>query len=325
MRTEKVHRRNRMQIGNFVVFPTLTVRDVWSGNSNRDLAEILRSFNLVDLLITLARINLCLQFSEDILESDGTLKCKFCSSYLRRKIKQRGLDKYIVFNRWSTLRLLSESVNVADQDQTSEPSPVDDLGNDLGQCYLIANGLSEVESVENGSEISDEQRGKTLVESIPAFEYGIYSAPGNLIQKSLIRSKNFFAHLQQPSANFDANETFKIATELTLQDYQHLIFGVYDEYRDILPQEVSKGTAPFFNTKPSPTLTPLYEKLLRHTCISLEELVQKSKETPSLPDEFSLWRKYPLVKLAKIRLFVSILVFSWINWKQECFGLFEIN
>ena len=78
-------RRNWKQIGNFVSLPTLTARDVWPQGSNVDLKEILPKFNLADLLITLARINLYIQRTDDILECDRLLKRKFCPHYLRRK------------------------------------------------------------------------------------------------------------------------------------------------------------------------------------------------------------------------------------------------
>lgn len=300
IRTESMKQRNRLQVGNLVTLPTLRAHDVWSGTSNRDLTEILRSFKLSDLVITLARINLYLQRSEHISECDRLLKSKFCSLYLRRKIKQRRFDEHNIFNRWSTLRLLSKSVKVADSCFTSVPSEVIDVGTDLGRCYLIANGLSDVESIEYGSESTDEQRAETLVELMPAFEYAIYSSPWNLVQKSLVRSEQFIARLQQPSSNFDANETFARATTgLNLQDYQHLILDILLEPLNYSPKEISEGTVGFIRTKPSPDLTLLYDKLLQHICISIDELVNKVKNTPSLPNEFSLWRKYPLVKISE--------------------------
>ena len=291
--------RNRLQVGNVVTFPTLRACDVWSGNSNLNLTEILSSFNFADLVITLARINLYLQRSEDIFECNRLLKTKFCSPYLRRKIKQRGFEEHNIFNRWSTLRILSESVNVADPDKTVGPSSVVDVGTDLGQCYLIANGLSEVETIDHGSEITDEQRGETLVGMMPAFEYAIYSSPWNLVQKSLVRSEQFIARLQQPSSNFDANDAFARATGLSFQDYQHLILGILLVPSNYSPKEISEGTVGFIGTKPSPDLTPLYDKLFQHICISIDELANKAKNTPSLPNEFSLWRKYPLIKISE--------------------------
>lgn len=294
--------RNRLHVGNLVTLPTLRACDVWSGNSNLDLTEILRSFNFADLLITLARINLYLQRSKDIFECNRVLKTAYCCHYLRRKIKQRGFEAHNIFNRWSTLRILSESVNVSDPEKTVEPSPVVDVGTDLGQCYLIANGLSEVETIDHGSEITDEQRGETLVGMMPAFEYANYSSPWNLVQKSLVRSEQFIARLQQPSSNFDANDAFARATGLSFQDYQHLILGILRVPLNYSPSEISEGTVGFIGTKPSADLTPLYGKLLQHICISIDELVNKAKNTQSLPNEFSLWRKYPLVKISEDKI-----------------------
>ena len=40
-----------------------------------------------------------------------------------------------------------------------------------------------------------------------------------------------------------------------------------------------------------------------HVCVSIDELAHKAKKIPSLPNEFRLWRKYPLVKLSENKIF----------------------
>ena len=290
--------RNWMQIGNLVTLPTLTARDVWPQGPNQDLAEILRSFNWADLVITLARINLYLQRSDDISACNRLLKSKFCSRYLRQKIERHRFDEHIIFNRWSTLRLLSESVNIADPGSTPAPSTVVDVSTELGKCYLIANGLSNAEPIEFGSELTDEQRKDLLVELMPSLEYAMYSSPWHLIKKSLVRTDKLIARLQHPSEKFDADQTFCEASGLMLHEYQHLIYGILCVPLTSDPKKISGGTEGFIGTKPSAELTPMYEKLLQQAAISIADLAIAARRTPSKPNAYLLWRKYPLLKIS---------------------------
>ena len=88
----------------------ITAADVDFPTSEDHLAKILRSFNLEAIVICLARINLLLQRSDDYLKCERILRKNFCSQYLREQIQRRNLTTHIMFNRLSTLRLLSMSV-----------------------------------------------------------------------------------------------------------------------------------------------------------------------------------------------------------------------
>ncbi len=63
------------------------------------------------------------------------------------------------------------------------------------------------------------------------------------------------------------------------------------------------GSDIFIDMKPTPSLGCMYHKLLPHVCVSIDELAHKAKKIPSLPNEFRLWRKYPLVKLSENKIF----------------------
>ena len=293
-----MNQQSQIRVGNLVTLPTLTARDVWPQGPNRDLAEILRSFNWADLVITLARINLYLQRSEDISACHRLLKSKFCSRYLQHKIKRHGFDEHIIFNRSSTLRLLSESISVADPISTPAPSTVVDVSTELGKCYLIANGISTAKTVEVEAELTDEQRQETMVELIPSLEYAMFTSPWDLIKKSLVRTDKLIARLQHPSVRFDADQTFCEASGLMLHEYQHLIYGILCVPLTFDSKKISGGTEGFIGTKPSAELTPMYEKLLQQAAISIADLALAARRTPSKPNAYLLWRKYPLLKIS---------------------------
>ena len=297
--------RNLMRIGNLVTLPTLTARDVWPQGSNGDLTEILGSYNLADLIISLAQINLFLHRSDHILECDRFLKSKFCSRYLRHKIERHKFDEHNVFNRESTLRLLSESVKIANHRAPRARDNVADPGKKLGDCYLVANGLSKAESTESRSELAEEQRKELLAGLMPSWEYAIYTSPWHLIKKSLVRTEEYLECLEQVSSMFNANEIFRHATGLTIRDYQYLIFSMLSVVLKFSPEEILEGSALYIDMNPSPSLAPLYDKLLQHTCVSIDELTHglEAEEKCSIPNEFRFWRKFPLVKSRDNKVF----------------------
>ena len=298
-----MNQRNVLRIGNLVTFPTISARDFGLHASKQDLTEILRSFNLVDLVITLARINLYLQRSDNITRCENTLREHFCPQILLNAIKSsEKLRGRVIFNRMSTLRLLSESVRIANLESDYFSDTVVDVNADLGRCYLIANELDHVEAANVESNSTDQKLEELLVGFIPSWEYAINTSPWNLIKKSLVRVDDFLSRLQKPTATLSANETFFEATGLTLRDYQHLIFDMLCVPLTFNPAEIAGGTVGFINTKPSPKLAPLYDKLLQHACISIDNLAIEAKGTPSLPNEFLLWRKYPLVKINETQI-----------------------
>ena len=294
-----MNQQKQRQIGDSVLVPTLEANQVGYPDAEEDLSQILRSFNYEEVLITLARINLLLQRSDDFLECEKILQKNFCSRLLHDEIDGRGLTGHIIFNRESTLRLLSKSASISDPCSTRTPDTTDDAVNELARCYLIANELMDAEKTDSGTDSTEEKRKELLAELIPSLEYAINPSPWHLIKNTLVRSKEFLARFQEVSSTFDVNETFSQATGLTLQDYQYLIFSILGVSSRFLPQEILKGTVLFVDTKPSPALTPLYDKLLQHASVSIDELAPKAKKTPSLPNEFRLWRKYPLIKISE--------------------------
>ena len=293
-----MNQRNMLQIGNLVTFPTILARDLGLRASEQDLTEILRSFNFTDLVTTLARINLYLQRSDNIIRCENTLREPFCPKILLNAIKSsEKLRGGVIFNRMSTLRLLSESVKIANLQSNYLSNTFTDA--DLGRCYLIANELDHLETANVESSPTNQKLEELLIGFIPSWEYAIYTSPWNLIKKSLVRVDNFLSRLQNETSTFNADKIFLKATGLTLQDYQHLIFGMLCAPLTYDPAQIADGTVGFIDTKPSPKLALLYEKLLENTCISIENLALEAKKTPSLPNAFLLWRKYPLVRISE--------------------------
>ena len=293
-----MNQQSQLRVGNLLTFPKLTAREVWGHASHEDLRRTIESFDLENLLVTLARINLYLHRNTSIFECDRFLKGKFCDWYLRKKIQNRRLDECNVFNRESTLLLLDESVRGANRRPANIQDNIVNPRRRLGNCYLIANGLSHAETTESGSESTEEQRKEFLAGLMPTWEYAIYSSPWHLIRNSLVRTEQYLEALEQVSQTFDVNEIFCKATGLTIQDYQYLIFKILRVALEFSPEEILEGSALLINMNPSPSLAPLYDKLLEHICISIDELghALEGEAKHSLPNEFRLWRKYPLVK-----------------------------
>ena len=295
-----MNRQDRIQTGNWDIFRFLTATQVSYPDSEEYLTQTLRTFNYRDILITLARINLFLQRGE-APEREKVLRMNFCSRLLHDEINKRGFAGHFIFSRWSTLRLLDKSASLYDGRSGPAPDATVDTMNDLARCYLIANELLALETQRPDfvPDLTDETRKELLAALIPDLEYAIRSSPENHIKYALVRSYEFLTRLQVASSTFDVNRTFSNATELTLQDYQFLILSILSVSLSFSPTEILEGTGLCVNTKPSPILEPLYDKLLRHTCISIEELTLKAEKQRSLPNEFLLWRKYPLVKIGE--------------------------
>lgn len=295
-----MNRQDRIQTGNWDIFRFLTATQVRYPDSEEYLTQTLHTFNYEDTLINLARINLFLQHGE-APEREKVLRRNFCSSFLRDEINRRRLTEHFIFNRWSTLRLLDKSASLSEGRSGPAPDATVDTMNDLTRCYLIANELLELEQQhpDFGPDVTDEKRKKLLAALIPDLEYAIKSSPENHIKYSLVRSYEFLTRLQIAASTFDVNETFSKATELTLQDYQFLILSILVASLSFSRAEILEGTGLCVDTKPSPILEPLYNKLLQHTCISIEELAFKVEKESFLPNEFLLWRKYPLVKIGE--------------------------
>ena len=290
-----MNQQSQIKIGNIVPVCILTASEVDYPDSEEHLTEILSTFNHKAILITLARINLRLQLSHNPLESERCLRKCFCSDILLNEIDRRGLTEHMIFNRESTLFLLSKSIHIADPGSTRHLDGTD-AKNELVRCYLIANQFIDQKNPDVGTDSTEERRKELPVKLIPSLEYALTPSIAPAFMNKIVRSKKCLTRFQNIRSDFDVNETFFQVTELTPQEYQYLILGIVAPYLRVPPEKIG-NTEVWVNTKPSPLLTPLYEKLLPHTAIPIDELAEETLS--SLDNEFLLWRKYPLVKISE--------------------------
>ena len=308
----------QLALGNINVSPVLTARKLGYTESPDGLTQTLRKFNYRNILITLARINLLLQRSKDFSSDEKILKEAFCPdvwfttgdlSDLRGFVDLQGLidlQGHIIFNRQSTLRLLMESARVSDPNSTYTLDRVD-ARQDLARCYLIANGLLD-ESNSGSDETDDEEICKEIIaSSVLTLDYAINTSPAYRTRFLTVRSMEFldrFVEAEVTHLGVEASQTFLQVLELTLQDYQHLVFSIFAVYWNCSPQEIVRQDplrdgSLFFGPSSGPDLAPLYEKFLPHACISIDMLREEAENFPSCKNEFRLWRQYPLVEVGE--------------------------
>ena len=267
MKHDRPQPEQSLEIGDSVLSGVIKASDLYPNSPKEDLPQILCTFNYEKTLITLAWINLLLQLSgtpSERLRFERLLREKFCNRYLRGKIERKGLTEHLLFNRESTLRLLSESARVAAPRSTRDPSPDAhdaDARHALARCYLIANesiGANIPDAVAT-EEPTEEQRKAALVGFIPGLKYAVrYYLGSNRLRYMMVRSKEFLTRFLERDCPFDVDETFSKATGLTLEDYQNLIFS-------LLAVPLSSGEGgQLIDIKGNPSLTPLYNKLLPH-------------------------------------------------------------
>ena len=299
-----MNRPSQIQVGNMTYGRLFTADQVGHPSSEEDLSQILHTFNYTDILFILARINLLLQSREDFFRSERCLQENFCSPILlNTNSVSRELSRNIIFNRESTLRLFDKSVRISDPHSPRAPDATYDARYDLAKCYLIANGLLEGEHPNFGENLTEEERNALLAALIPSFEYRRDSSPGAHIKYSLVRSKELLEGLQRrTSSTFDMDAIFSQATGLSLQDYQYLVLSILSVSLSYSLKDVLDGSEIFVDTQRFPDLIPLYDRLLQHTCIPIDELALAIETTPSIPNEFLLLRKYPLMKIAENRI-----------------------
>ena len=299
-------KRKQIVIGNMDISPWISAEELGYTSSEEELSRILRTFNYENILVTLARINLLFHCSQDLPADERILKEAFCSPVLLDAIDaSTNLRGRFIFNRYATLRLLTESARLSDVNSTRTLDKVDAM-NALAKCYLHANGLFDKVSPNFNSPLTtDESRKEFLPRLIPSLEYVMHSSPAPQVKKLLVRSEALLARLQAKSSDFDVNEIFTRAIGLTLQDYQCLILEIFAFYWNFLPREICRqdwtDKSLFFSPKTSQALTPLYDKLLGHVSLSIDELAVKAEETKSLPNKFRLWREYPLIEISDDR------------------------
>ena len=287
-------------IGNVVSASTLTATELGYQDSMEEFKQILHSFNYTEIVTILARINLFLQWSRDFLECEDMLRKYFCSPILLNAIdSSETFKECLIFNRKSTLHLLSESVL---SDLHSERSRhIVEERYQLAKGYLIANNLPDEKIPDFKMDLTEEDRKELLAACIPFMEYTTPIAPSSRGLYFMVRFKEMFHSFQKKcsSSNIDVNGIFYRATGLNLNDYQYLIFEILAHYLNLSQQDILQKKDLAVNPQAFPSLTPLYDKLLQHICIPLDELATEAKNTPSLPNEFRLWRKYPLVKISE--------------------------
>lgn len=303
---QNMNRRNFLNAGNIVIGKVITADQLGLPDSEQELTRILRTFNCKNALVTLSRINLLFHRSTNLLEDERILKKAYCSPVILNAIDaSTELRGNFVFNRQATLRLLDECAYVSDSESTPA---IDGIGvtNDLARAYLIVNGL--LNSYSSDPSLPEDERWEKnlLVEAIPSIsEYALNTAPEYETKKLIVRTEKIFRHFQEKSSGFDVNEIFSRATGLTLQDYHRLVYGIFAVYWTFTAEEIHRqdpllDKSLFFDPKgQSPDLTPLYEKLLSHICVSIDKLKDKTEKQSQFKDEFRLWRRSPLLKISE--------------------------
>ena len=297
--------RKQLSLGNINISPVLTGRELGYTESAEELTQILSKFNYKDILIELARINLLLQRSKDFQDDEKILKENFCNPLILNGIGvSPSLRGRFIFSRQVTLRLLNECAQVSDLHSTYTLDRRD-ARNDLVKCYLIANGMLDDGSSGSDTTSKVELSKQIIVDTVPIVDYAINMSFGYRTKLLMVRSEEFLRRLsetEEARLGGDANQIFLQATGLTLQDYQHLVFSIFAVYWNCSPQEIVRQDpfmdgSLFFGPNLVPDLAPLYEKLLPHICISIDDLKSKAESFIGSKNEFLLWRKYPLVKI----------------------------
>ena len=297
--------QKQLTLGNINISPILTGRELGYTESAEELTQNLSKFNYKDILIQLAGINLLLQRSKDFQYDERVLKENFCNPVILNGIDvSLSLRGRFIFSRQVTLRLLSECARV------SAPHSIYTFDrrsarNDLAKCYLIANGMLDDDGSNSDIVSEDELSKQIIADTVTTVDYAINTSPGYRTKLLMVRSAEFLRRLaetEEARLGVDANQIFFQATGLTLQDYQHLVFSILAVYWNCSPQEIvrqdpSKDKSLFFGPNLVPDLAPLYEKLLPHICISIDDLKSKAESFIGSKNEFLLWRKYPLVEI----------------------------
>ena len=301
-----MNRRNFLNTGDMILAKVITADRLGYPCSKEKLTQILRTFNYKDVLVTLSRINLFLHRSSDLLKSDKVLQDGYCGEIMKNAIyASEELRAGFLFNRQATLCLLDKCACVSDSNSTRSFDRSDDRDK-LAKTFLIVNGLLDT-GFSAQSMTEDERKKDIFVTSFAVMEYSVNSSPAYETKKLLVRGEEFLRSLQGYTSELNADEIFSQATGLKLQEYQHLIFGIFAFYWNFTSEEIARqdpirDKSLFFNPNAqSPELTPLYQKLLRHISISMDEVKSLAEECPGFEDEFLLWRKYPLLKISEDR------------------------
>ena len=303
-----MRQRGLTRTGNIAVGAYITASDIGFPDSIEDLTKILSTLDSEKILIILAGINCVIQHSENLFITETAFQQAFCSRYLRGQIDIKNPTGNFIFGRQPTLRLLSEVACLFNTHLESDMSQTD-VRNKLGRGYLIANGLSGKEKLDsqNNLEIEEEDqaalRRDVMVDFIPLVEYRMRPLSSRSNGEFLVRTHQLLCRLEKTDSNIDVNDIFYQATGLTLRNYYHLIALIVLKYLNLSLEAISEGEESLFiDFKGVPALKSLYDKLLPHDCISVDTLAAKTEKSPSLTNEFRLWRRYPLVRLSEDRI-----------------------
>ncbi|MDE0010589.1 MAG: hypothetical protein OXU36_05575 [Candidatus Poribacteria bacterium] len=303
-----MHQQGLTRTGNIAVGVYITASDIGFPDSIEDLTTILQTLNSEQVLIILSGINCLIQHSENSSVTEMAFQQAFCSRILREQIADKNPTGRFIFGRQPTLRLLTEVACLFDAHSKSDMNQTE-VKNKLARSYLIANGLSaeDKRNSQNDLEIEEENqaavRRSVMVDFIPLVEYRIHLLSSRSNGEFLVRTHELFHRLEKVNSNIDANDLFYQATGLTLRNYYHLIALIVSKYLTLSLEKILEGEESLFiDFKGSPDLKSLYDKLLPHTCISVNTLAAETEKSPSLANEFRLWRQYPLVRLSEDRI-----------------------
>ena len=295
--------------GNIAVGAYITASDIGFSDSMEDLTRILQPLNSEKTLIILAGINCLIQHSKNLSLTHAALQKAFCSPIILNQIDYKNPLGNFIFGRQSTLRLLTEVACFFDVYSKNDMNQTK-VKNELAISYLIVNGLSDEEGSDSQNDLKTDGENEqaalkrdVLVDFIPLSEYKIRPLASRSISEFLVRTYELLRRLEKTDSNIDVNDIFYQATGLTLRNYYHLIALVVVKYLNLSPEAILEGEESLFiNLKGSPSLKPLYDKLLPHDCISVDTLAAKTEKSTGLTNEFRLWRQYPLVRLSDDRI-----------------------
>ena len=297
---QNMSRRNFLDMGNVILGKVIPAEKIGVPHTEEDLTNIVQTFNYEDILITLSRINLLLQRTDNLLEDEKGLKIAFCRGTILNAIDAcPNIRNDFVFSRQGTLRLLDKCALNSDSQSTYTITNTKAM-NDLAKAYLIVNGLLDTSSSALSTSEAVEEK-NMLVNSIPFQEYAINEAPEVYTKHLVVRTAEFLHLLQKDTSKLDVNDLFFQNIGLTLQEYQDLIFSIFAFYWTLTSEEIrlqDPSKSLVFNPNiHSDDLTPLFQKLLPLISVSIDDLNSKANEYAKFIDEFRLWRDYPLLKI----------------------------
>ncbi len=291
---------NFIRTGNYNIGTIITASEVDYPDTIDNLEKSLCTFNYKVILGFLAYINRLLQLRENFFDTENLLRNAFCSPILLNEIDIRKVTGSCIFNRESTLRLLTESSLHCVLNSENNANIVD-LKNALARCFLIANEFimdkdvtPQQSLVDDSEEDQDELKKDLMIWGIQSLENKIDTFPSRSSGEIIVRSYELLSLLEETNSKIDVNNVFKHSTGLTLKEYFHLILILVGTYIFREPDAILKGEGLFIDPKSHSNLAPLYEKLLPHVCISIDDITDEIIKTNIKGNEFRLWRSFPL-------------------------------